>query len=351
MALGMASGAGAALCWSIGFVTARHGVNVGLSPLVIALHRFVWPGLLLFPLLAAGGLSDLGGLGWRRGILLTLFGGLPQALMSYLGYLFVPLGHGGIIQPASASLGGLLLARLVLREPLPRRRIVGAMGIVIGLCFIGAEALRTIGAHGIVGDLLFAGAGSSFAFFGILVRMWAVPATRAATITSVLSLAGMPMLLFSFDNMLAAGFREKSAASRRSGRACRRRGHLSLHPGGRAARRLAGGRVPDAGLPLHAADRLSGARRRANRVATRRTGGRADRLPADAEGMKTTPPCGSPGIRRYGRARAGYSPSSWRRRHEHSLRRGCRNQARRSAQRLHHRATPMRAASPSTRCA
>lgn len=208
MALGMASGAGAALCWSIGFVTARHGVNVGLSPLVIALHRFVWPGLLLFPLLAAGGLSDLGGLGWRRGILLTLFGGLPQALMSYLGYLFVPLGHGGIIQPASASLGGLLLARLVLREPLPRRRIVGAMGIVIGLCFIGAEALRTIGAHGIVGDLLFAGAGSSFAFFGILVRMWAVPATRAATITSVLSLAGMPMLLFSFDNMLAAGFRE-----------------------------------------------------------------------------------------------------------------------------------------------
>ena len=38
--------------------------------------------------------------------------------------------------------------------------------------------------------------------------MWAVPATRAATITSVLSLAGMPMLLFSFDNMLAAGFRE-----------------------------------------------------------------------------------------------------------------------------------------------
>jgi len=201
-------GAGAALCWSVGFVAARHGVNVGLSPLVMALHRFVWPGLVLLPFLAASGLSDLGGIGWRRGIALTLCGGLPQALMSYLGYLFVPLGHGGIIQPSCAALGGLVLARVVLKERLPARRIAGALTIVLGLCTIGAEALRTIGAHGIGGDLLFAAAGSSFAIFGILLRMWRIPATRAATITSVLSLAGLPILLFSFDNMLAAGFFE-----------------------------------------------------------------------------------------------------------------------------------------------
>ena len=204
----MACGAGAALCWSVGFVAARHGVNVGLSPLVMALHRFVWPGLLLLPFLAASGSSDLGGIGWRRGIALTLCGGLPQALMSYLGYLFVPLGHGGIIQPSCAALGGLVLARVVLKERLPARRIAGALTIVLGLCIIGAEALRTIGAHGIGGDLLFAAAGSSFAIFGILLRMWRIPATRAATITSVLSLAGLPILLFSFDNMLAAGFFE-----------------------------------------------------------------------------------------------------------------------------------------------
>ncbi len=206
--MGVACGAGAALCWSVGFAAARHGVNVGLSPLVMALHRFVWPGLLLLPFLAASGLSDHGGIGWRRGIALTLCGGLLQALMSYLGYLFVPLGHGGIIQPSCAALGGLVLARVVLKERLPARRIAGALTIVLGLCIIGAEALRTIGAHGIGGDLLFAAAGSSFAIFGILLRMWRIPATRAATITSVLSLAGLPILLFSFDNMLAAGFFE-----------------------------------------------------------------------------------------------------------------------------------------------
>ena len=42
----------------------------------------------------------------------------------------------------------------------------------------------------------------------MLVRMWRIKATRAAAITSVLSLSGLPILLFTFDNVLAAGFLE-----------------------------------------------------------------------------------------------------------------------------------------------
>jgi len=207
-ALGVAAGAGAALCWALGFVAARHGIDVGLSPFAIALHRYIWPGLALLPFVLAEGIGDLGGLGWRRGFTLALFGGLPLGLLAYMGYLFVPLGHGGIIQPSCASLGGLLLARLVLKEPLPPRRIAGAVAIVLGLIVIGAEALRTIGAHGVGGDLLFVAAGSLFAVFGMLVRRWRVRAVQAAAMTSVLSLAGLPILLLKIDNMLAAGFLE-----------------------------------------------------------------------------------------------------------------------------------------------
>jgi len=203
--LGFMCGAGAALCWAIGFVTARHGIDGGLSPLVIALHRYVWPGVALLPFVAANSPGDLGGIGWRRGITLAIFGGLPLALWSYIGYLFVPLGHGGIIQPSCAALGGLILARLVLKEPLPARRVVGALAIVLGLIVIGAEAFRTIGAAGVGGDLLFVAAGSSFAVFGMLVRKWRIAAMQAAAITSVLSLVGLPILLFRFDNFLAAG--------------------------------------------------------------------------------------------------------------------------------------------------
>jgi drug/metabolite transporter (DMT)-like permease len=209
-AWGVACGAGAALCWALGFVAARQGINSGLSPLVIALHRFAWPGLALLPLVAKDNFADLRMIGLSRGAALALFGGLPLALLSYVGYIFVPLGHGAVIQPSCAALGGLVLARLVLKEPVPPRRIAGAAAIVIGLAIIGAEALRTIGVHGVVGDLLFVAAGSCFAIFGVLVRRWRIGAIRAVAVTSVLSLAGLPILLVSFGNMLAAGFYENA---------------------------------------------------------------------------------------------------------------------------------------------
>jgi drug/metabolite transporter (DMT)-like permease len=208
--LGVACGAGSALCWALGFVAARHGVLVGLSPLVLSLHRFVWPGLILLPVVAANGFSNLDGIGWRRGVVLTLFGGLPLALWSYFGYVYVPLGHGAIIQPSCAAVGGLILASFVLKEPLPPRRVVGALAIVVGLAVIGAEALHTIGGNAILGDLLFVAAGSSFAIFGILLRSWRIPPMRATAVTCVLSLAGLPILYFAYDNMLAAGFYENA---------------------------------------------------------------------------------------------------------------------------------------------
>lgn len=207
-ALGVACGAGAALCWALGFVAARHGIDVGVPPFVLALHRYVWPGLLVLPLLARSGFAEIRSVGWARSFTLAVFGGLPLALMSYVGYVFVPLGHGGIIQPSCAAVGGLFLARFVLREPLPPRRLAGALIIVVGLAVIGAEALRTIGAHGVGGDLLFVAAGCFFATFGMLVRRWRIAAMQAVIITSVLSLVCLPLVALTYDNLLAAGFWE-----------------------------------------------------------------------------------------------------------------------------------------------
>lgn len=207
-ARGVLCGIGAALCWAAGFVSARHGVAVGMSPIVIALYRFVWSGLLLIPVVARGGVGNLGGVGWGRGIVLALLGGLPQAALSYAGFLFVPLGHGAIIQPSCASLGGLLLAALVLREPLPARRIGGALVMVVGLIVIGTEALKTLGTHGLTGDSLFVAAGFSFAIFGILLRLWRIPPVAATAVISVLSLAGLPLFIYRLGDVLAVGFYE-----------------------------------------------------------------------------------------------------------------------------------------------
>ncbi|HEY1363938.1 MAG TPA: DMT family transporter [Xanthobacteraceae bacterium] len=208
--VGILCGAGAALFWAAGFVAARHGIAAGFSPADIALHRFAWAGLIFLPLIFRDGIADLGGMGWARGSLLTLLGGPPLALLSYAGFLIVPLAHGGVIQPSCAALGGLLLARWALKERLPGYRLIGAGTIVAGLVVIGGEALATAGPHGLVGDLSFATAGLLFAAFGMLLRRWRIAPTRAVAVTSALSLAyvAIQALAVGFERMIGLGLGE-----------------------------------------------------------------------------------------------------------------------------------------------
>jgi drug/metabolite transporter (DMT)-like permease len=210
IAIGVLCGAGAALFWAAGFVAARHGIDIGFTPADITFHRCFWAGLLLLPLAWRAGLRDLNGIGWGRGIVLTFFGGLGISFVSYSGFPLVPLGHGGIIQPSTAAVLGLVLSTVVLRERLPSKRITGALVIVAGLVVIGGEAVTTIGVHGVAGDLLFVLAGTFFATFGMFLRKWRVIPTRAMIVTSVLSLAILPIygILVGFGRIAALGIWE-----------------------------------------------------------------------------------------------------------------------------------------------
>lgn len=210
IAVGIGCGVGAALFWAAGFVAARHGISAGLSPADMALHRYVWSGLALLPFVPTNGMAEQRAVGVFRAIILTLLGGPLLAMTSYAGFLLVPLGHGGVIQPSSAALIGLLLATLVLKEPLSTPRAIGALIIVAGLCVIGGEAITTIGAHGLLGDLMFVATGTSFAIFGMLLRLWRISAIRSVGIVSVIALIDIPIhaWLFGFQGMIAAGFLE-----------------------------------------------------------------------------------------------------------------------------------------------
>jgi drug/metabolite transporter (DMT)-like permease len=206
--MGIACGAGAAVFWAAGFVAARHGIDIGFTPADITFHRCFWAGLLFLPLAWRDGLADLNGVGWGRGIVLTIFGGIGISFVSYSGFPLVPLGHGGIIQPSCAALVGLFLSTLILHERLPASRALGAIVIVAGLVVIGGEAVTTIGVHGVAGDLLFVTAGAFFATFGMFLRKWRLPATRAMVVVSVVSLAILPIYwaLVGFDRMTGLGF-------------------------------------------------------------------------------------------------------------------------------------------------
>ncbi len=105
--IGVLCGTGAAFGWAAGFVAAKHGITVGFSAADLALHRFFWSGLLLMPLVLRDGIKDLGGIGWGRGLVMSVLSGPPQSIIAYTGFMLVPLGHGTTIQPACAALFGL----------------------------------------------------------------------------------------------------------------------------------------------------------------------------------------------------------------------------------------------------
>ena len=169
MIVGIVCGTLAALAWAMGFVAAKHGVQIGFSPADLAFHRFFWSGLLMLPLIVREGLRDLGGIGWSRASVMTVLSGPPQSLLAYTGFILVPLGHGTTIQPACAALSGLVLASLILHEKATLQRIAGGAIIIAGLLMFGAESLTTIGNSGVGGDLLFATAGLFWATFGTLL--------------------------------------------------------------------------------------------------------------------------------------------------------------------------------------
>jgi drug/metabolite transporter (DMT)-like permease len=203
--IGTLCGIGATLGWAAGFVAAKHGVSIGFSPADLAFHRFFWSGLLLMPIVLRDGIKDLSGIGWGRGLVMSVLSGPPQAFVAYTGFMLVPLGHGTTIQPACAALSGLILATLVLGERPTMTRIVGGITIIAGLLVFGAESLATIGGHGVGGDLLFATAGVFWAMFGILLRYWRVSGTRAIAAVgalSVLVFAPLHAWLVGYDGIL-----------------------------------------------------------------------------------------------------------------------------------------------------
>lgn len=207
--VGTICGIAAAVFWAAGFVAAKHGIAVGLTPADLAFHRFVWSGVLLVPGLWRMDMANLGGAGWRRGLIVLILAGPLQAIASYTGFTVAPLGHGAVIHPASAALGGLLLATLVLKEPLSRARLIGVIAIICGLIVFAGEAVTSIGLHALAGDSLFASAGFLWALFTMCLKRWRMDGMHAAMIVGALSLfiyAPLHALIFGFDTMIAAGW-------------------------------------------------------------------------------------------------------------------------------------------------
>ena len=187
---GLAWGLLAATIWAGYTVVARLGVLSGLTPGDLTLLRFAPGALLMAPLLWHWGWRDLAGIGWGRGVVLTLLAGPGFSLLFMTGFSLAPLAHGAVIAPACQMLAGLALSAWLAHQRWTRDSVMGAALVVLGLAFIGGDSLL----HGqgraiLIGDGLFAAAGCCWGLFGALSRRWKVDPLRVTAVVVVLSFA------------------------------------------------------------------------------------------------------------------------------------------------------------------
>lgn len=206
---GLAWGLLAAAIWASYSVLARYAVKAGLGPADLTLLRFAPGALLMAPLLWRYGLRDLAGIGWRRGLLLTLLAGPGFSMLFMTGFTLAPLAHGAVIAPAAQMLAGVLLSAWIAHQGLTREATIGAAFVLLGLVFVGGDALLQVqGEWTLLGDGLFLLAGCCWGLFGALSRRWQLEPLRLTAVVLVLS-----MLLFAPGYLLLADFGRLAAAS------------------------------------------------------------------------------------------------------------------------------------------
>lgn len=183
-------GAAAALIWGLYLALARQGITMGLSPVDIAAFRYVTAGLVMLPWLAFGWRQVMA-VGVGRSIVLALLAGPPFILLGVGGYLFAPLAHGAVIQPAIVTTLSMVLAAIYLGDRPTTTRIAGVSVIIVGIAVIAGPGLFSGGSQAPLGDAMFAAAGVLWAFFTLLSRRWQVPPVAGTAIVSILSGAAM----------------------------------------------------------------------------------------------------------------------------------------------------------------
>lgn len=184
---GAGYGLAAALMWAGYLAFARLGVKTGLGPADFVFLRYATAGTLMLPLLLKAGLSDLGGVGWKRGGILALVAGPLFIAMGVGGYVFAPLSHGVVIQPGAITLLSLPLAWWALGARPSRPQMVSVAVVAVGLGLTAVTGGVATHAGTWRGDLLFVAAGGLWAIFTVLLRRWSVSALQATAVVSVLS--------------------------------------------------------------------------------------------------------------------------------------------------------------------
>jgi drug/metabolite transporter (DMT)-like permease len=187
------------LIYGANFAISRHAVLNGLSTDDLVMLRFLVAGLILLPLfLRRGGFSDCGGVGWGRGLLITLMSGLPMTMLMIGGLALAPAAHGASITPGTVMVVGAVASILLLGAPVSAALVAGIGIALAGLACIGLSSSAGGGPDVLTGDFMFLITGLLWGLYPTMIQRWRIDGLHATAVLAVLSLAAFaPWYLWS----------------------------------------------------------------------------------------------------------------------------------------------------------
>ena len=179
------------------FAISRHALLHGLTSHDMLALRFLTAGLLLLPVFLKGGvLAGLGtcaGIGWGRGLLLTVMSGFPMSYMVMTGLSYSPAAHGATIGPGTVTVIGIVGSVILFGNKVTPRLLLGILSVLIGLGTL-AYAGTVHAASGVLrGDLCFLAVGLLWGGYPLAMQYWKLDALKATAVVSVLSMAYLPI--------------------------------------------------------------------------------------------------------------------------------------------------------------
>ena len=178
--------------YAANIVVTRYSVLHGFTGLDLAALRYAVAGLVCLPYAWHAGVRDLGGIGWRRGVVLACLAGAPYMVVFFYGLRFAPAAHGAVLNagvvPSVVFLGLVCLGR----QAFVVTRALSLLSIAFGLVLVTGASFSM---HGwvVLGDALLLLTGVSWGLFTLLAKIWEVRPLQATVVVSVLSLAYLPV--------------------------------------------------------------------------------------------------------------------------------------------------------------
>jgi drug/metabolite transporter (DMT)-like permease len=191
--LALAGMALAMLIYGSNFVISRHAVLNGLSAHDMLALRFAVAGAILLPVFWQAGVRDCAGIGWRRGLILTVMSGFPMSFLMMQGLTMAPAAHGASIGPGTVTLIGIIGGVLLFGTQLTGALMVGVGIVLAGLLAMAlAATTATHMPNVLLGDLCFLGVGLIWGGYPLALQLWKIDGLKATAIVSVLSILYLP---------------------------------------------------------------------------------------------------------------------------------------------------------------